>query len=100
MVNIALIPLVIPRSEKVGPKPLYVCPRCSIHTYSNNMIQMQCSIKHNNYLLHNDPWVLKGLHKCSRTKLCLSLHRRGGEACLTTVFRILLIAQIAILEII
>jgi hypothetical protein len=23
------------------------------------MIQMQCSIKHNKYLLHNDPWVLK-----------------------------------------
>jgi hypothetical protein len=27
--------------------------------YSNNMIQMQCSIKRNMYLLHNDPWVLK-----------------------------------------
>jgi hypothetical protein len=48
---------VIPRFEKVGLKPLYVRPRCSIHTYSNNMIHMQCSIKHNNYLLHNDPWV-------------------------------------------
>jgi hypothetical protein len=33
-------PTVIPRSEKVEPKPLYVCPGCSIHRYSNNMIQM------------------------------------------------------------
>jgi hypothetical protein len=23
------------------------------------MIQMQCSIKHSKYSLHNDPWVLK-----------------------------------------
>jgi hypothetical protein len=59
MVNLAPIPLVIPRSERVEPKPLYVCPGCSIHTYSNNMIQMQCSIKHNKYILHNNLWVLK-----------------------------------------
>jgi hypothetical protein len=58
MVNIALIPLVIPWSDRVEPKPLYVCLGCSNHTYSNNMIQMQCSIKHIKYLLHNDPWVL------------------------------------------
>jgi hypothetical protein len=30
--------IVIPRSEKVGTKPPYVCPGCSNHTYSNNMI--------------------------------------------------------------
>jgi hypothetical protein len=30
--------LVIPRSEKEGTKPPYVCPGCSNHTYSNNMI--------------------------------------------------------------
>jgi hypothetical protein len=59
MVNIALIPLVIPQSKKVELKPLYVCPGCSLHTYSNNMIQMQYSIKHSNYSLHDDPWVLK-----------------------------------------
>jgi hypothetical protein len=76
MVDIALIPLVTPWSEKMGPKPLYVCPGCSIHTYSNNMIRMQCSIKHNNYLLLHDPWVLKGLHKCNGTKRSLSLHKR------------------------
>jgi hypothetical protein len=29
---------VIPRSEIAGTKPPYVCPRCFIHTYSNNMI--------------------------------------------------------------
>jgi IMP cyclohydrolase len=29
---------VIPRSEIEGTKPPYVCPRCFIHTYSNNMI--------------------------------------------------------------
>jgi hypothetical protein len=33
-----LSPFVIPRSEKEGMKPLYVCPGCSNHTYSNNMI--------------------------------------------------------------
>jgi hypothetical protein len=51
--------VVIPRSEKVGPKPLYVCPGCSIHMHSNNMIQMQCSIKQSNYSLHNDTWFLE-----------------------------------------
>jgi hypothetical protein len=30
--------IVIPRSEKEGTKPPYVCPGCSNHTYSNNMI--------------------------------------------------------------
>jgi hypothetical protein len=29
---------VIPRSEKEGTKPPYVCPGFSNHTYSNNMI--------------------------------------------------------------
>jgi hypothetical protein len=29
---------VIPRSEKDGTKPPYVCPGCSTHTYSNNMV--------------------------------------------------------------
>jgi hypothetical protein len=29
----ALIPLGIHRSEKTEPKPLYVCPGCSNHTY-------------------------------------------------------------------
>jgi hypothetical protein len=29
---------VIPCSEKEGTKPPYVCPGCSNHTYSNNMI--------------------------------------------------------------
>jgi hypothetical protein len=38
MVNTALIPLVIPRSEIEGTKPPYVCPGCFIHMYSNNMI--------------------------------------------------------------
>jgi hypothetical protein len=33
-----LIDCVIPRSEKEGTKPPYVCPGCSNHTYSNNMI--------------------------------------------------------------
>jgi hypothetical protein len=65
MVNIALKPLVIPQSEKVEPKPLHVCPGYSIHTYSNNMIQMQCSIKHRNYSTHNDMWIMKRLHKGS-----------------------------------
>jgi hypothetical protein len=29
---------VIPHSEKEGTKSLYVCPGCSNHTYSNNLI--------------------------------------------------------------
>jgi hypothetical protein len=29
---------VTPRSKKEGTKPPFVCPRCSNHTYSNNMI--------------------------------------------------------------
>jgi L-lysine 2,3-aminomutase len=40
---------VIPQSEKIELKPLYVCPRYSNYTYRNNMIkQMQCSIKQSN----------------------------------------------------
>jgi hypothetical protein len=30
--------IVIPCSEKEGMKPPYMCPGCSNHTYSNNMI--------------------------------------------------------------
>jgi hypothetical protein len=37
-VDIALITLGIPLSEKVGLKALYVCPGCSNHTYNNNMV--------------------------------------------------------------
>jgi hypothetical protein len=45
----ALIPLVIPWSEKTELKPPYMCPECLNHTYNNNMIkQMQCSIKQSN----------------------------------------------------
>jgi hypothetical protein len=40
MVDIALIPLVIPRYEKAKMKAPYVCPGCSNHTYNNNMINM------------------------------------------------------------
>jgi hypothetical protein len=29
---------VVPHSEKEGTKPPYVCPGCSNHMYSNNMI--------------------------------------------------------------
>jgi hypothetical protein len=65
MVNIALIPLVIPWCVKIEPKPLYMCPGCSMHMYSNNMIQMQCLIKHSNYLIHKDPWVWKRSDKGS-----------------------------------
>jgi hypothetical protein len=46
MVNIALIPLIIPQFEKVELKPLYVCPGCSNHTYSNNMIT-GCNVRLN-----------------------------------------------------
>jgi hypothetical protein len=35
---------VIPRSEKEEPKPLHVCPGCSNHTYSNNMIN-RCNFR-------------------------------------------------------
>jgi hypothetical protein len=37
MVNIALIPLVVPRFKKAEMKPPNVCPGCSNHTYNNNM---------------------------------------------------------------
>jgi hypothetical protein len=38
ILTIALHLDVIPRSEKEGTKPPYVCPGYSNHTYSNNMI--------------------------------------------------------------
>jgi hypothetical protein len=34
---------VIPRSEKYGTKPPYVCPGCSNHTHGNNMIN-RCNV--------------------------------------------------------
>jgi hypothetical protein len=34
---------VIPRSEKEGTKPAYVCPGCSNHTHGNNMIN-RCNV--------------------------------------------------------
>jgi hypothetical protein len=40
MVNTALIPLVIPHSKKAEMKPPYVCPGCSNHMYSKNMVNM------------------------------------------------------------
>jgi hypothetical protein len=36
--NISSNCIVIPHSEREGTKPPYVCPGCSNHTYSNNMI--------------------------------------------------------------
>jgi hypothetical protein len=36
-------PCVIPRSEKEGTKPPYVCPGCSNHTHGNNMIN-RCNV--------------------------------------------------------
>jgi hypothetical protein len=35
--------IVIPRSEKEGTKPPYVCPGCSNHTHGNNMIN-RCNV--------------------------------------------------------
>jgi hypothetical protein len=35
--------IVIPRSEKEGTKPPYVCPGCSNHTHGNNMIS-RCNV--------------------------------------------------------
>jgi hypothetical protein len=37
MANIALIPLIIPQSEKVELKPLHMCPGYSNHTHSNKI---------------------------------------------------------------
>jgi hypothetical protein len=34
---------VIPRSEKEGTKPPYVCPVCSNHTHGNNLIN-RCNV--------------------------------------------------------
>jgi hypothetical protein len=35
--------LLIPRSEKEGTKPPYMCPGCSNHTHGNNMIN-RCNV--------------------------------------------------------
>jgi hypothetical protein len=35
--------IVIPRSEKEGMKPPYVCPGCSNHMHGNNMIN-RCNV--------------------------------------------------------
>jgi hypothetical protein len=66
---------VIPRSEKEGTKPLYVCPECSNHTYSNNMIT-RIHVQQYKYLfISNDPWVQRKLHKAAATKREARFHR-------------------------
>jgi hypothetical protein len=91
---------VTPRSEIAEMKPPYVCPGCLIHTYSNNMINRG----HNNteYLfLTEQPMGLNKITSMQWTNYSwdeLSQVSTGGEACLTTVFRILLISHISILD--
>jgi hypothetical protein len=66
---------VIPRSEKEGTKPLYVCPGCSNHTYSNNMIT-RIHVQQYKYLfISNDPWVQRKLHTAAATNREASFHR-------------------------
>jgi hypothetical protein len=43
-------PDVVPRSEKAESNPLYVCPGCSNHTYSNNMIN-RCNVRQNRIII-------------------------------------------------
>jgi hypothetical protein len=52
-------PVVIAQFQK-KPKSPYVCPGCSNHQYSNNMInRWNVSIKQSKYLLHNDSYRSK-----------------------------------------
>jgi hypothetical protein len=64
------------------------------------MIQVQCLINHNKYLLHNDPWVSKMFTQMQWNLAYLGPSQAsiGGEACLSTVFRISLITKIPILD--
>jgi hypothetical protein len=41
--HLGITKIVIPRSEKEGMKPPYMCPGCSNHTHDNNMIN-RCNI--------------------------------------------------------
>jgi hypothetical protein len=77
MVNTALIPLVIPRSEKTEMKPPYVCPGCSNHTYNNNMIN-RCHVR--SYRVIISYIMTRGSEENTslqwETKRGMSLHRR------------------------
>jgi hypothetical protein len=100
MVNTALIPLVIPRSEVAETKPPYVCPGCFIHTYSNNMInRFSCSVIQSNYYyrmtLGSKEKYIKAAANYAWVEPPQALAR--GEACLTAVIGILLVSQTSII---
>jgi hypothetical protein len=75
------------------PKPLYVCLRCSNHTYSEQYgEQIQYLDKLQAKLLQNDPWVRKKITIMQRQNLSVgvaSTGTTGGEVGLATFFILL-----------
>jgi hypothetical protein len=82
-------------------KPPYVCPGCFIHKYSNNMIN-RCHIQYYKVLI---PYRMTLETKENYINAAANYEwdelpqaSTGGEACLITVFGILLVCQISILN--
>jgi hypothetical protein len=79
-------------SDKMKPKPLYVCPRCSNHTYSNNMVnRYNISI---NYRVKSYKMTRgskrKSTELCRILSICVaSTGTTGGEAGLASFFVLL-----------
>jgi phosphopantothenoylcysteine synthetase/decarboxylase len=80
-----------PSSKKMKQKPLFVCPGCSKHMYSNNMVnRYNILIKLQAKILQNDPRVRKkiteqrsgGNLRVGVASTCTT----EGEACLASFF--------------
>jgi hypothetical protein len=71
-----------PSSEKMKPKPLYVCPGCSNHAYSNNMVnrynisinyrirsyKMTCGFQKKDYRVAQNYKRRCGFHRHNRSR--------------------------------
>jgi hypothetical protein len=88
-----------PNFEKMKPKPLYVCPRCSNHMYSNNMIsRYNISLIHKLKSYKMTRGSKRRLQSSSRGNLSADgafTSATGGEVGLASFFFILLIPLIS-----
>jgi hypothetical protein len=75
-----------PSFKKMKSKPLYMCPGCSNHTYSNNMVnRYNISINYKLNSLQNDMCVQKKDYRAaqiSKRRCGFHMHnwRRGGPS--------------------
>jgi hypothetical protein len=98
---VRMLAIVIPHSEIAETKPPCVCPGCFIHTYCNNMInrfhvrEYEVVIYYRMTLESKENYINAAANYAWDE---LPQASTGGEACLATVFGILLVSQTSILN--